>query len=82
MNLLNINLGESVSTKKLSIQGQKRTFAVYRIPIDCLIYNKKMGGLLLIFPNLLTKEESFQRIIGRNLIILLRNILYIVILRR
>ena len=42
MNLLcDLNLRETGGIKKLSIQGETRTFKVYRIPIDNLIYNKK-----------------------------------------
>lgn len=53
MNLLcDLNLKETGGIKKLSIQGETRTFKVYRIPIDNLIYNKKMEGLLLMFLNI------------------------------
>ena len=61
MNLLNINLGESVSTKKLSIQGQKRTFAVYRIPIDCLIYNKKNGRIATYISQFIDEGREFPK---------------------
>ena len=43
MNLFSLQLGDPISTKKLSIQGEKRIFDVYRVPIDYLVYNKKNG---------------------------------------
>ena len=43
MNLLELKLGEPVSSKKLTIQGMTKIFDVYRIPIEHLIYNKKNG---------------------------------------
>lgn len=46
MNLLcDLNLRETGGIKKLSIQGETRSFKVYRIPIDNLIYNKKNGRI-------------------------------------
>ncbi|HEM4424591.1 TPA: ParB/RepB/Spo0J family partition protein [Streptococcus suis] len=45
MNLFELQLGNPISTKKLSIQGERRVFDVYRVPIECLIYNKKNGRI-------------------------------------
>lgn len=45
MNLFSLQLGDPISTKKLSIQGEKRIFDVYRVPIDYLVYNKKNGRI-------------------------------------
>jgi len=41
MNLFEKQLGEIISTKKLSLQGQIKIFDVYRIPLEFLRYNKK-----------------------------------------
>ncbi|WP_174852845.1 ParB/RepB/Spo0J family partition protein [Streptococcus suis] len=45
MNLFELQLGNPISTKKLSIQGERRVFDVYRVPIEYLIYNKKNGRI-------------------------------------
>lgn len=60
MNLLNdINLGAPVSTKKLSIQGQTKTFDVYRVPIEFLIYNKKNGRIATYVSQFIDEGKEF-----------------------
>lgn len=60
MNLLNeINLGAPVSTKKLSIQGQTKTFDVYRVPIEYLIYNKKNGRIATYVSQFIDEGKEF-----------------------
>ena len=60
MNLLeDINLGAPVSTKKLSIQGQTKTFDVYRVPIEYLIYNKKNGRIATYVSQFIDEGKEF-----------------------
>ncbi len=60
MNLLNdINLGDPVYTKKLSIQGQTKTFDVYRVPIEYLIYNKKNGRIATYVSQFIDEGKEF-----------------------
>lgn len=60
MNLLeDINLGVPVSTKKLSIQGQTKTFDVYRVPIEYLIYNKKNGRIATYVSQFIDEGKEF-----------------------
>lgn len=60
MNLLeDINLGAPVSTKKLSIQGQTKTFNVYRVPIEYLIYNKKNGRIATYVSQFIDEGKEF-----------------------
>lgn len=60
MNLLkDVNLGEPISKKKLTIQGQTKTFNVYRVPIDCLIYNKKNGRIATYVSQFLDEGNDF-----------------------
>lgn len=60
MNLLeDINLGTPVSTKKLSIQGQTKTFDVYRVPIEYLIYNKKNGRIATYVSQFIDEGKEF-----------------------
>ena len=60
MNLLNdINLGAPVSTKKLSIQGQTKTFDIYRVPIEFLIYNKKNGRIATYVSQFIDEGKEF-----------------------
>ena len=42
---LKFNKEDVVSTKKLSIRGEKKVFDVYRIPLEYLKYNKKNGRI-------------------------------------
>ncbi len=60
MNLLeDINLGAPVSTKKLSIRGQTKTFDVYRVPIEYLIYNKKNGRIATYVSQFIDEGKEF-----------------------
>lgn len=60
MNLLsNLNLRETGGIKKLSIQGETRTFKVYRIPIDNLIYNKKNGRIATYVSQFIDEGKEF-----------------------
>ena len=60
MNLLeDINLGAPVSTKKLSIQGQTKTFDVYRVSIEYLIYNKKNGRIATYVSQFIDEGKEF-----------------------
>ena len=60
MNLLeDINLGAPVSTKKLSIQGQTKTFDVYRVPIEYLIYKKKNGRIATYVSQFIDEGKEF-----------------------
>ncbi|WP_219138011.1 hypothetical protein KZA79_008160 [Streptococcus mitis] len=42
---LNLTAEDVVSTKKLSLRGEKKVFDVYRIPLEYLKYNKKNGRI-------------------------------------
>ena len=60
MNLLSdLNLRETGGIKKLSIQGETRTFKVYRIPIDNLIYNKKNGRIATYVSQFIDEGKEF-----------------------
>ena len=60
MNLLSdLNLRETGGIKKLSIQGEARTFKVYRIPIDNLIYNKKNGRIATYVSQFIDEGKEF-----------------------
>ena len=62
MNLLNdCNLGETGGVKKLSIQGQIKTFTVYRIPIEYLIYNKKNGRIATYVSQFIDEGKEFPK---------------------
>lgn len=71
MNLLELKLGEPVSSKKLTIQGMTKIFDVYRIPIEHLIYNKKNGRIATYVSQFIDEgnefpmgdNESFNKII-------------------
>lgn len=60
MNLLSdLNLRETGGVKKLSIQGETRTFKVYRIPIDNLLYNKKNGRIATYVSQFIDEGKEF-----------------------
>lgn len=60
MNLLSdLNLRETGGAKKLSIQGETRTFKVYRIPIDNLLYNKKNGRIATYVSQFIDEGKEF-----------------------
>lgn len=60
MNLLSdLNLRETGGIKKLSIQGETRTFKVYRIPIDNLLYNKKNGRIATYVSQFIDEGKEF-----------------------
>ena len=60
MNLLcDLNLRETGGIKKLSIQGETRSFKVYRIPIDNLIYNKKNGRIATYVSQYIDEGKEF-----------------------
>lgn len=62
MNLLNdCNLAETGGVKKLSIQGQIKTFTVYRIPIEYLIYNKKNGRIATYVSQFIDEGKEFPK---------------------
>lgn len=64
MNLLELKLGEPVSSKKLTIQGMTKIFDVYRIPIEHLIYNKKNGRIATYVSQFIDEGNEFP--IGDN----------------
>ena len=59
MNLLELKLGEPVSSKKLTIQGMTKIFDVYRIPIEHLIYNKKNGRIATYVSQFIDEGNEF-----------------------
>lgn len=59
MNLLELKLGEPVSSKKLTIQGITKIFDVYRIPIEHLIYNKKNGRIATYVSQFIDEGNEF-----------------------
>lgn len=59
MNLLELKLGEPVSSKKLTIQGMTKIFDVYRIPIEHLIYNKKNGRIATYVSQFIDEGKEF-----------------------
>lgn len=59
MNLLELKLGEPVSSKKLTIQGMTKIFDVYRIPIEYLIYNKKNGRIATYVSQFIDEGNEF-----------------------
>ncbi|HEM2777925.1 ParB/RepB/Spo0J family partition protein [Streptococcus suis] len=62
MNLLtDVVLGDPVSTKKLSIQGQTKNFDVYRIPIEYLLYNKKNGRIATYVSEFIDEGNEFPQ---------------------
>ena len=61
MNLLKLQLGEPISTKKLSLQGVKKVFDVYRIPIDQLVYNKKNGRIATYVSEFIDEGNNFPQ---------------------
>lgn len=62
MNLLtDVVLGDPVSTKKLSIQGQTKIFDVYRIPIEYLLYNKKNGRIATYVSQFIDEGKEFPQ---------------------
>ncbi|MGQ7472666.1 hypothetical protein ACTGUZ_04050 [Streptococcus suis] len=62
MNLLtDVVLGDPVSTKKLSIQGQTKIFDVYRIPIENLLYNKKNGRIATYVSQFIDEGKEFPQ---------------------
>ena len=64
MNLLELKLGEPVSSKKLTIQGMTKIFDVYRIPIEHLIYNKKNGRIATYVSQFI--DEGYEFPMGDN----------------
>lgn len=64
MNLLELKLGEPVSSKKLTIQGMTKIFDIYRIPIEHLIYNKKNGRIATYVSQFIDEGNEFP--IGDN----------------
>lgn len=64
MNLLELKLGEPVSSKKITIQGMTKIFDVYRIPIEHLIYNKKNGRIATYVSQFIDEGNEFP--IGDN----------------
>ncbi|HGF1448428.1 TPA: hypothetical protein ACF9FI_000075 [Streptococcus suis] len=62
MNLFtDVVLGDPVSTKKLSIQGQTKNFDVYRIPIEYLLYNKKNGRIATYVSEFIDEGNEFPQ---------------------
>ena len=59
MNLLDYDLGDAIATKKLSLQGEKKIFEVYRIPIKHLVYNKKNGRIATYVSQYLDEGNEF-----------------------
>nr|AAF75618.1 unknown [Lactococcus lactis subsp. lactis bv. diacetylactis] len=59
MNLLELKLGEPVSSKKLAIQGMTKICDVYRIPIEHLIYNKKNGRIATYVSQFIDEGNEF-----------------------
>lgn len=61
MNLFEKQLGEIISTKKLSLQGQIKTFDVYRIPLEFLRYNKKNGRIATYVSQYIDEGNEFPK---------------------
>ena len=61
MNLFEKQLGEIISTKKLSLQGQIKTFDVYLIPLEFLIYNKKNGSIATYVSQYIDEGNEFPK---------------------
>ena len=59
MNLLDYDLGDAIATKKLSLQGEKKIFEVYRIPIKHLVHNKKNGRIATYVSQYLDEGNEF-----------------------
>lgn len=50
-----------VSTKKLSIKGEKKVFDVYRIPLEYLKYNKKNGRIATYISQFIDEGHDFSK---------------------
>ena len=61
MNLFEKQLGEIISTKKLSLQGQIKIFDVYRIPLEFLRYNKKNGRIATYVSQYIDEGNEFPK---------------------
>ncbi|HFI0749943.1 TPA: chromosome partitioning protein ParB, partial [Streptococcus suis] len=57
---LNLTNDDVVSTKKLSLRGEKKVFDVYRIPLDCLKYNKQNGRIATYISQFIDEGHDFS----------------------
>lgn len=57
---LNLTADDIVSTKKLSLRGEKKLFDVYRIPLDKLKYNKKNGRISTYISQFIDEGNEFS----------------------
>ncbi|QGX45629.1 hypothetical protein GPA00_00270 [Streptococcus equinus] len=57
---LNLTDEDVVSTKKLSLRGEKKVFNVYRIPINKLKYNKKNGRIATYISQFIDEGHRFS----------------------
>ena len=58
---LKLNKEDVVSTKKLSIRGEKKVFDVYRIPLEYLKYNKKNGRIATYISQFIDEGHDFSK---------------------
>lgn len=58
---LKFNKEDVVSTKKLSIRGEKKVFDVYRIPLEYLKYNKKNGRIATYISQFIDEGHDFSK---------------------
>lgn len=58
---LKFNKEDVVSTKKLSIRGEKKVFNVYRIPLEYLKYNKKNGRIATYISQFIDEGHDFSK---------------------
>lgn len=58
---LKFNKEDVVSTKKLSIRGEKKVFDVYRIPLEYLKYNKKNGRIATYISQFIDEGNDFSK---------------------
>lgn len=57
---LNLTAEDVVSTKKLSLRGEKKVFDVYRIPLEYLKYNKKNGRIATYISQFIDEGHEFS----------------------
>ena len=59
MNLFEKTLSETGAAKKVTIQGMTKTFPVFRIPLDYLVYNKKNGRIATYVSQFIDEGNEF-----------------------
>ena len=57
---LNLTAEDVVSTKKLSLRGEKKVFDVYRIPLEYLKYNRKNGRIATYISQFIDEGHEFS----------------------